>query len=1240
MCSRKILALIIATLMILTMLPVSAFADEQASDDVMIEEYADEVTEEAAEVDSEVVEEAAKVSNDVESDAPADLEQPTDVVETEEAPDLQEPAMLEDEGDDTIFVGADDEEKIAASKSVTDEDEDGVYDLKLRVTGSSNKSQSEKIYKSNVVIVIDVSGSMGYRAAGSSNTRLYETKEAAKKLVTELLKNNKDEDGKKDIVEISLIKFASLKETKDYWGSIEENGTSVVRSRSTSEFDLHNDIDGLVAGGGTNWEAALSLAKTEIDTYPISTDENVVETNNVIFLTDGLPTLYVHDNGTEGGNGQEGDTNVRTCFNQAYPYARRLVNTAEQAGTDCTFYSIFAYGSGNTGIDYLRRLTNYAYGSDNTATDTSENEHCFDASDTSKLEEAFKKISDKISSNVGFGGVEVDDGLSVGATNSTIAVDGYVHPEAFNYTVYDEDGTTVLYTVSFDANNNATFKGASGNTLGPVTKTTVTKTLPNADGVDEEVTTDVYSVTVGSGDNAKTYEMTPATVGANGMIEWKLAGLGILEKWTYELSFKVWPNQAAYDIAADLNNGIYETLVEAINAYVESGEITQTEGDRLKTTMEKDSSGKYVVNTNYSQDVIYHQASVEQVEGHDPVENYEAQQTDTITPIPAPIPLAGSLIPMEKIWATDLDDSSELQELVFGKNETYTNYKVILSLTKDGKNYKNYTFPKLNAAGKPVDKDGNETTDVKSLVWSQDAAIAPGMMVTENPGGITKTVTLGGKTYYVISDGHEYKISETEGSDYHFEFTTDDYHPMLVDGKLMNIKFANVEANGKIKNGTTAEIIDPDMTKVFATNTLKGGINITKKVVDIDDSTKELDVDDSFEITVHLTDADGNALPTKKAADQTEYTIDYRIYYGEKNPAYEDNIVLNEDGTVKYSRSDHQYKTGTSFTETLYIGDVIRVVNVENDALFYVEENLGANSAYDLDNVAYTIAYGTETEAEYSDEDIVAKESTTWYKVKGNSASYAVVTNKCTPFYVYHSGVAGNGNLETVAVPKNSGTYDLTQNVTADTLYGGYYLNYAGKGTYADDGVKGENGVVYTGMNYDWSAADDQVQTVSGKAMKPTPRETYYIKEVPVYYLLNYYQLNYMKTDEQRLMSMYLISAIDDLNYKETGFTITQDNEKAKVASSVTFQNAATGNKVTLKANTVFRTKGITGDGSEKDKLTYYDLTPNTKFFKADSSFSVKPYWITPDGITVNGVSSREIKIETLTRKGVTKIDK
>ena len=350
------------------------------------------------------------------------------------------------------------------------------------------------------------------------------------------------------------------------------------------------------------------------------------------------------------------------------------------------------------------------------------------------------------------------------------------------------------------------------------------------------------------------------------------------------------------------------------------------------------------------------------------------------------------------------------------------------------------------------------------------------------------------------------------------------------------------------------------------------------------------------------------------------------------NPKYDENAT----GT---QRSDHIYGSGTSFEEEIYAGDTIRVVNVESGALFnVVEAEATPGSGYSVDGYTYTIASGAQAEAAYAQEDIVIKEDTAWYKVKGNSASNALVTNKCEPFYVYHSGVAGDGNLETIQMSavKPDGTYDLTQNLTAGTLYGGYYLDCAGKGDYADDGKAGTSGVKYKGMNYDWSAP----QTTIGTAITPEAGETYYIKEVPVYYLLNYYQLNYMKTDEQRLMSMYLISAIDDLNYKETGFTITQDNEKAKVASSVTFKNAATGNKVTLKANTVFRTKGITGNGSEEDKLTYYDLTPNTKFFKADSSFSVKPYWITPDGITVNGVSSREIKIETLTRKGVTKIDK
>ena len=168
-------------------------------------------------------------------------------------------------------------------------------------------------------------------------------------------------------------------------------------------------------------------------------------------------------------------------------------------------------------------------------------------------------------------------------------------------------------------------------------------------------------------------------------------------------------------------------------------------------------------------------------------------------------------------------------------------------------------------------------------------------------------------------------------------------------------------------------------------------------------------------------------------------------------------------------------------------------------------------------------------------------------------------------------------------------------------------------------------------MNYDWFGA----QTVLGTEIEPVAGETYYIKEVPTYYLRNYHQINYVKSTGQ-LMALYLISAVDDLNYSETGFVLTNgNNEKAKVVSKMTFKNYATNKLVTLKANTVFKSLGITEEG---EWLTYFDASQSS-YFAENSTFTVKPYWITPDGITINGISTRTIKITELTKKGISKTD-
>ena len=923
-------------------------------------------------------------------------------------------------------VGADEpENKITTSKSVTDEDNDGIYDLKLKVQGTSNKSQSETLYKSNVVVVIDNSLSMTmnnttvnkeyiynpqtynsntsyytkidgeevrvyhgdngwyYTTSGcgetethvvpdgatiytkNQGTRLAFTKEAAKDLVTELLKNNKDEDNKRDIIEISVIKFNSAA------------NTDVLISKSTDEEDIHDAIDTIDGQGWTNWEKALIEAKTEIDGYPISDPvlpdgTKVIETNNVIFLTDGLPTQWLDDNGNEQGTGYDTGQNIIDALDNAMPYAPPLVNTAAQDGTDCTFYTIFAYGDGEDGINYLKRLTNYAYYTSQGTNNTNDNDHCFDATDTAALQAAFKKISDKISSNIGFAGVEISDGLSVGSTNSTIAVDGVIHPEYFVYTVYDEDGTTVLYTVEYSYDTGspvATFKNAGGTALTPVTTQTVTTVLPKSaaeGGGEREVTTQVDSVSVGEGADAKTYMMSPATIADDGMIDWNLSGLGILERWTYELSFKVWPNQAAYDIAADLNNGFYNNDLEAaINDYISQGRISQTEGERLKTTMQK-VNGQYVVTTNYSQGITYHQASVEQKEGEEPDIHYESPQSDHINPDPDPIPLTGSLIPMEKRWESGLA-IEELQSLVFDENDNYTGYYVKLHLAKDGDPYQDYTFPKLNAAGQPVDKDGNVSKDVTKLVWHQDAAIAPGRLVKNDPGGDPnrKKVTLTGTVattagiagdYYIINDGHEYKITEEWGEDLHFEYVTDDYHPMIVDGQLMNIKFNRVGNNGVIEDGSTAEVLDPEMTAVYAKNILKGGLTIQKVVMKEDRTTEVADSADEFTFEIQLmkegspygTPSDQYSLTKPADYDTAEdhngwsYDETHEFYYKSGFSAYSIFSGKDEDGNRE--RTDRGYIPADGKLElTMPANGEIRVVNLPAGVTYTVKEKLDVN---------------------------------------------------------------------------------------------------------------------------------------------------------------------------------------------------------------------------------------------------------------------------------------------------------
>ncbi len=317
--------------------------------------------------------------------------------------------------------------------------------------------------------------------------------------------------------------------------------------------------------------------------------------------------------------------------------------------------------------------------------------------------------------------------------------------------------------------------------------------------------------------------------------------------------------------------------------------------------------------------------------------------------------------------------------------------------------------------------------------------------------------------------------------------------------------------------------------------------------------------------------------------------------------------------------------------------------------------------------------------------------------VENITESTTVELHLYSKFYVYHSGT-GKLELHTTKELKNTPnhTLDITKFVPDGYLYGGYYMDYAGahegnditgtnlvkvaadynnnEGTLTSNEIKalskgegvqikdkGETiGTPYSPnttaahVGY-WKSADaftaslktpadtwysnrgskdTEVLQSGGKGteVKVARAGIYYLKEVPTCYLQNYHQIIFHKTSKE-LQGLYLLTAIDDTNYNENGFTLkSSDGKTATVVKTFTIKNAS-GSSVVLKPTTIFKSKGLIGDGY----LGYWDVT-GTDYFTT-GSFTILPYWETPDEIKVDGISTRTVTISAMTKAGITKTD-
>ena len=101
---------------------------------------------------------------------------------------------------------------------------------------------------------------------------------------------------------------------------------------------------------------------------------------------------------------------------------------------------------------------------------------------------------------------------------------------------------------------------------------------------------------------------------------------------------------------------------------------------------------------------------------------------------------------------------------------------------------------------------------------------------------------------------------------------------------------------------------------------------------------------------------------------------------------------------------------------------------------------------------------------------------------------------------------------------------------------------------------------------------------------------------------------------ENSIVRMYLLSAVDDLNYSDVGLTAVNitTGERIALSTSYTITNEFTGN-TTLTANSAF---GVSGG-----LLAVWQ--PPT--LPSADSFTYQPYFVTPDGVTVYGKLTRTV---------------
>jgi len=849
----------------------------------------------------------------------------------------------------------------AHSKTLTD-NKDGTYTLNLSVTGASSSSVSKT--KANVIIVMDVSGSMDfhvesdtgsmgttdsdnprgnnvfqlYKQTGdwysgytysaisddenytgnvyyrwrnsyqryygsryTADTRLDVSKAATTDMIDQLAANNTSADD--DTVEIAFETFSTY---------ANQNAGTYGRWYSGSDMSsLKNAVNNLSAGGGTNWDDALH------DATNVTRQKKDGDPTYYIFVSDGNPTYHMNENHTQ----RYGDGSNTTSSDLTAAYAE--ADQIKEAGYH--FYGIGAFGN----VSNMQTLSSRAGGS------------YFSVTDGETLREAFASIIQSITQGTGYEKVSITDGLT-DVTASAVMEDGAKGTD-FTYSIEGPDGTK--HTI--ELNDDGTIKTVDGGT------DAVTLT----DSVGHSLT-----LTPGSA--------FPMATQSDGSVQWDLSSLGmLLNKYTYTVSFIVWPSQDAYDTVTDLYNGT-----------VDWDDVDQ---DQYIRTLNDDGTYSYSVRTNTKATLNY--TAVESVDGKTTETDGSADYDD----VPS-MPLTKKVVSVEKKWIGNEPDHS-----------------VTLELYEDGK-----------ATGKTfiLNKDNG---------WKADAAISPGLKAEGQ----------------VLLNGHDYRLVEVKGADRNYEFSSEIYHPMLVDSAT---EITDQNQGDNVLTGTNAEKSSLNLSKTvkYASPDLSGSkdqlFKYFVKITDKQDQDIRFSIVDSNGRIVKDTDRVTGASPESESGEATGY------YTAVSGSTVEVCIKAGEHVHYEHISTGSAYEiTETDIPKGYTVSDIS---NNAGDAATDAANPAKTTGTVAKSDQNYGVEYTNTYKADPASASITAKKTLTGRDLKDSEFSFTLAAEDNAPM----PEGAEDGKLTV----KNDGT---------DVNFGNIVYTKAGTYRYTITEEKGDKG----GVTYD-----------------------------------------------------------------------------------------------------------------------------------------------------------------------------